>query len=61
VILTMWKTVVSLLCSNVFMIFAWYAHLRNLHDKAAVGYFGKSTMPPTGRHGENSSLPPDGC
>ena len=31
---TMWKTVVLLLCSNVFMTFAWYAHLRNLHDKA---------------------------
>jgi uncharacterized protein len=29
----MWKTVVLLLCSNVFMTFAWYAHLRNLHDK----------------------------
>src|SRR5438874_13656755 len=34
VIHTMWKTVVLLLCSNVFMTFAWYAHLRNLHDKA---------------------------
>jgi uncharacterized protein (DUF486 family) len=22
-----------LVCSNVFMTFAWYAHLRNLHDK----------------------------
>ena len=31
---TMWKTVVLLLCSNVFMTFAWYAHLRNLHDQA---------------------------
>jgi uncharacterized protein (DUF486 family) len=30
----MWKTVVLLLCSNVFMTFAWYAHLRNLHNKA---------------------------
>ena len=30
----MWKTVVLLLCSNIFMTFAWYAHLRNLHDKA---------------------------
>jgi uncharacterized protein (DUF486 family) len=30
----MWKTVVLLLCSNVFMTFAWYAHLRNLHDQA---------------------------
>jgi uncharacterized protein len=24
------KTVVLLICSNVFMTFAWYAHLRNL-------------------------------
>ena len=31
---TVWKTVVLLLCSNIFMTFAWYAHLRNLHDKA---------------------------
>ena len=31
---TVWKTVVLLLCSNVFMTFAWYAHLRNLHHKA---------------------------
>ena len=22
-----------LICSNVFMTFAWYAHLKNLHDK----------------------------
>jgi uncharacterized protein len=29
-----WKTVVLLICSNIFMTFAWYAHLRNLHDKA---------------------------
>jgi uncharacterized protein (DUF486 family) len=34
VIATTWKTVFLLLCSNVFMTFAWYAHLRNLHDKA---------------------------
>ena len=31
---TVWKTVALLLCSNVFMTFAWYAHLRHLHDKA---------------------------
>ena len=31
---TIWKTVLLLICSNVFMTFAWYAHLRNLHDKA---------------------------
>jgi len=34
VIPTFWKTVALLLCSNVFMTFAWYAHLRHLHDKA---------------------------
>ena len=34
VIPAIWKTVGLLLCSNVFMTFAWYAHLRNLHDKA---------------------------
>src|SRR5215471_21803836 len=34
VIPTIWKTVGLLLCANVFMTFAWYAHLRNLHDKA---------------------------
>jgi hypothetical protein len=26
-------TIVLLLCSNVFMTFAWYAHLKNLADK----------------------------
>ena len=27
------KTVVLLICSNVFMTFAWYAHLRHLSQK----------------------------
>ncbi|HZS45598.1 MAG TPA: DMT family protein [Blastocatellia bacterium] len=27
------RTVVLLICSNVFMTFAWYAHLKNLEDK----------------------------
>jgi uncharacterized protein len=27
------KTVVLLVLSNIFMTFAWYAHLRNLHDR----------------------------
>jgi uncharacterized protein (DUF486 family) len=27
------KTVLLLICSNTFMTFAWYAHLRNWHDK----------------------------
>ncbi len=28
------KTTLLLMVSNVFMTFAWYAHLRNLHDRA---------------------------
>ena len=27
------KTTLLLIASNVFMTFAWYAHLRNLHDR----------------------------
>ena len=27
------KTVLLLICSNTFMTFAWYAHLKNLRDK----------------------------
>ena len=30
------RTVLLLVVSNVFMTFAWYAHLRNLHDKPWV-------------------------
>lgn len=26
-------TIVLLICSNVFMTFAWYAHLKNLNDR----------------------------
>jgi len=29
----MWRTVLLLLLANVFMTFAWYAHLRDLRDK----------------------------
>ena len=28
------QTTILLICSNVFMTFAWYAHLRNLQSKA---------------------------
>ena len=28
-----WKTVILLTLSNVFMTFAWYAHLKNLNEK----------------------------
>jgi len=31
--LTFWPTTLLLICSNVFMTFAWYGHLRNLKDK----------------------------
>ena len=29
----LWKTVLLLTASNVFMTFAWYAHLKNLNDR----------------------------
>ena len=32
--LTVVKTSLLLLCSNVFMTFAWYAHLRNLNGRS---------------------------
>ncbi|MBS0351799.1 MAG: DMT family protein [Proteobacteria bacterium] len=28
------QTILLLICSNTFMTFAWYAHLKNLHNKA---------------------------
>jgi len=28
-----WRTVFLLICSNCFMTFAWYAHLKNMADK----------------------------
>jgi uncharacterized protein len=28
------KTILLLICSNIFMTFAWYAHLKNLNNKA---------------------------
>ncbi|OHD56988.1 MAG: hypothetical protein A2014_12725 [Spirochaetes bacterium GWF1_49_6] len=37
-------TILLLICSNVFMTFAWYSHLKNLHDKpwwiAAIASWG---------------------
>ncbi|HEU0208932.1 MAG TPA: DMT family protein [Candidatus Udaeobacter sp.] len=30
---TLVRTIILLTVSNVFMTFAWYAHLRNFHDK----------------------------
>ena len=38
------QTILLLVCSNVFMTFAWYGHLRNMNDKkwyvAAVASWG---------------------
>jgi hypothetical protein len=33
---TLLKTILLLTCSNVFMTFAWYAHLKNLREKPWV-------------------------
>jgi hypothetical protein len=33
---TILKTAGLLLCANVFMTFAWYAHLKNLHAKPLI-------------------------
>lgn len=34
--MTGWKTIGLLILSNIFMTFAWYAHLRDLKDKPVV-------------------------
>lgn len=31
-----WQTTILLVCSNVFMTFAWYGHLKNLKDKTWI-------------------------
>jgi len=33
---TLARTVALLVCSNLFMTFAWYAHLRNLRDRPLI-------------------------
>ncbi|MGR3179121.1 MAG: DMT family protein, partial [Candidatus Anammoxibacter sp.] len=30
------KTILLLMCSNVFMTFAWYAHLKELNNKVWI-------------------------
>ncbi|MBX3708920.1 MAG: DMT family protein [Gammaproteobacteria bacterium] len=32
--LSIYKTIILLICSNAFMTFAWYGHLKNLGNKA---------------------------
>ncbi len=34
--MTIAKTIALLVCSNLFMTFAWYAHLRNLRDRSLL-------------------------
>jgi uncharacterized protein (DUF486 family) len=61
------KTVLLLICSNTFMTFAWYAHLRNWHDKKwyiaavlswAIAFFEYMFQVPANRIGYTAlSLP----
>lgn len=64
---TVAKTVGLLICSNVFMTFAWYGHLRNLSDRKwyiaallswAIAFFEYMLMVPANRIGAQTlSLP----
>lgn len=56
-------TVPLLICSNTFMTFAWYAHLKNLHDKPwwiavvvswMIAFFEYSLQVPANRIGFDS-------
>ena len=58
------KTVVLLICSNIFMTFAWYAHLKNLNNKAlwiailaswGIAFFEYALQLPANRIGFNES------
>ena len=61
------KTVGLLICSNVFMTFAWYGHLRNLSDRKwyvaallswGIAFFEYMLMVPANRIGAQTlSLP----
>ena len=54
------QTILLLMCSNVFMTFAWYGHLKNLSDKPwylaallswAIAFFEYMLMVPANRIG----------
>ena len=54
------QTILLLICSNVFMTFAWYGHLKNLSDKPwylaallswAIAFFEYMLMVPANRIG----------
>ncbi len=59
------KTVLLLVVSNVFMTFAWYAHLRNLHNRHwfiavvvswFIAFFEYLVQVPANRIGYNGSF-----
>lgn len=56
----LFRTVALLIGSNVFMTFAWYAHLKNLHDRPlivailaswAIAFFEYCLQVPANRYG----------
>ena len=58
------KTILLLVCSNTFMTFAWYAHLRNLNTKAlwiailvswGIAFFEYAFQVPANRIGFNEA------
>ena len=58
-------TILLLLCSNVFMTFAWYAHLKNLNHKAlwiaialswSIAFFEYLFQIPANRIGFNNGI-----
>jgi uncharacterized protein (DUF486 family) len=60
---TVAKTVGLLICSNIFMTFAWYGHLRNLSDRKwyvaailswGIAFFEYLLMVPANRIGATS-------
>ena len=57
------QTILLLICSNVFMTFAWYGHLKNLSDKPwylaallswAIAFFEYMLMVPANRIGHTT-------
>lgn len=61
----LYKTIVLLICSNTFMTFAWYAHLKNSNNKAlwiailaswGIAFFEYVFQVPANRIGFNSSI-----
>lgn len=56
------QTILLLICSNIFMTFAWYGHLKNLNDKAwyiaaffswCIAFFEYMLMVPANRIGHS--------